>query len=201
MADVFPRRNLPSEAEEWGRKVEDRIYQAENLQAMSGQSLSGLNRSSSGTLGSLAEQVQQVQRLYNAIPIPKQATTSVTGFGVPSTGAWNTIASVSITPDASGTLAFAVVGSGQLVSSNSGNLMCSFRILLSTGSSSPAVPGLYAFSGGVGGNNFLVNWAWAISVTTTPVTISIQANPAAGETWGSGTGSYVALSAFGTLTR
>lgn len=203
MADVFPLRNLPTDAEPWGRTVEDRIYQAENALSGSKQSLSGLNRATGSTLENLAYQIQQVQSLAESIPVPQQRSANFTGFGVTGTNGWNPIGSLTFNPTFPGRFSFTVIASGQLVSSStSTSLQCDFRLVASGLPDSPVVPGLYAFSGGSGVNNFLVNYGWnAVPVGTGPVNITVQARPADGASWGGGTGSYLAVTGYGTFTR
>ena len=200
--DVFPRRNLPPEAEEWGRTVEDRVYQAENRSATSDQSLSGLNRSSAATLENLAEQINRVEALYRAIPKATQQTKVETNFAVPGTGTWNTIASVSFTYPEPGTLSLSAIASGQLISPSTSTLMgCNYRIVATGLPPSHVAPGLYATPGGTWVNNFMLSWGWAIPISgSSAVTVSLQANPQDGASWGGGTGSYAVLSVFGTFT-
>lgn len=198
MSDVFPRRNLPPEAEEWGREVEERYFQIENLISGLGQSFAGLDRSSTSIQDNLGLQIRQVMNLYNALPVTRQGRASVSGFGVP-TG-WNTVASTTIPFVEAGTFSLAATASGQLARSDSGLQTCSFRLQLSSGQTSPEVPGAFAFSGGAGVNNFLVNYGWTVPVSAgTNLTVSLQANPS--EAWPGGTTSYAVLTAFGTFTR
>ena len=204
MADVFPLRNLPTDAEEWGRTVEDRIYQAENALSGSKQSLLGLNRATGSTLENLAYQISEVQRLYNRIPVAYQRTSSVSNFAVPGTGAWNTIATTSISLYQAGTLSLTAEGSGQLVSGEARALKtASYRLLVTSGSASTEVPGLFATPTGTWVNNFKVTWGWTVPVTveTPTITVTLQCKPDAGESWPAGTGSYAVLTAFGTFVK
>ena len=202
MADVFPLRNLPTDAEEWGRKVEERIYQAENRVASSGQSLSGLNRATGSTLDNLAYQIGEVQRLYDLIPVAYQRTSTQTGFSVPVTGAWSTIASTTLTLSKAGIYSVTAVASGQLVSGGTPSLVDASYRLVANGSASSVIPGLAATPTGTWVNNFMATWGWVIPVTVgSPVTISLECNPADAAVWPGGTGSYAVLSTFGTFTR
>lgn len=208
MTDVFPPRNLPPEAEEWGREVETRIYLAENSSLSSGQSISGLNRNTSTTLQDLASQVQElevqvgrVQSLYDALPIAYQRTSTFTGFGLASSS-WNDIGSITFVPPSSGVFVVSTTASGQLVSnSTSTNMECDFRLSIGTDQSF-SVPGLYATPDGVWVNNFMITWGWSVSVTPeTPLVITLQADPVTSASWGSGTGSYAVLSGFATFVK
>lgn len=208
MTDVFPRRNLPDEAEEWGREVERRVYQGENATNSSDQSISGLNRNTASTLETLADQVTEldtqvtrVQQLYDALPIAFQRTSTFQNFGL-SSSSWNSIGSITFTPPGSGTFVVSVTASGQLVSgSTSTNMECDFR--LNNGSSqSPVIPGLYASPNGTWVNNFVVNWGWTVTTAPdTPLTVTLQADPVTAASWGSGTGSYAVLSGFATFVK
>lgn len=79
--DVFPRRNLPGEAEEWGRTVESRIVGVESLSERTQQSLLGLNRSTASSLQDLAITI-------SSIPITLTGFAREDGRGL-SGGAWN----------------------------------------------------------------------------------------------------------------
>ena len=203
MPDVFPLRNLPSEAEEWGRTVEDRIYQAENALSGSQQSLAGLNRATGSTLDNLAYQITEVQRLYNLIPVAYQRTANATNFAVPSSGAWNTITSVSFSLSEPGTLSLTAEGAGQLVSGGTSTLMtASYRLIITSGSASTVVPGLFASPAGTFVNNFKVTWGWSVPVAAgASTTVTLQCNPSDGASWPASTGSYAVLSAFGTFIK
>lgn len=203
MSDVFPLRNLPTDAEEWGRTVEDRIYQAENALSGSKQSLLGLNRATGSTLENLAYQISEVQRLYNLIPVAYQRTSSVSNFAVPSSGAWNTLATVSFSLYDPGTLSLTAEGAGQLVSGGTSTLMtASYRLTITSGSASTVVPGLFASPSGTFVNNFKVTWGWSVPVTVgANITVTLQCRPDDGTSWPARTGSYAVLTVFGTFTR
>ena len=202
MPDVFPLRNLPTDAEEWGRTVEDRIYQAENALSGSKQSLAGLNRATGSTLENLAYQIQEVQGLYEAIPIATQRTATATNFSVPSTGNWNSIASVSMAFPRSGTLTLDAIASGRLVSGGSSTLMTATYRIVAGGSASPAIPGLFASPSGTFVSNFMTTWGWTLPVSEgVPVTLTLQCKPDDGASWPSGTGSSATLVAYGVFSR
>ena len=200
--DIFPRRNLNPEAEEWGRFVEGKIYDLENRDAAGGQSLDGLNRNTAASLADLsgqvqevAAQVQAVEDLYNALPIAYQQTTAPSNFGLSS--GWNTIASVTFTPPRNGTLSLSATASGQLSSAvSSGNAQVNYRLVRAS-SASPSVAGWYGAPSGNWVSNFSAAWSWNASAgPNNEVTIELQANPTAASTWGSGSGSYAVLSVF-----
>lgn len=60
MADVFPARNLPGEAENWGRSVERRISDRESAEVQLNQAVMNMGRATSGQLAVLSRQVQDL---------------------------------------------------------------------------------------------------------------------------------------------
>lgn len=61
VGDVFPRRNLPGEAEQWGRTLETGVVDTQaEVQALS-QALQGQNRNTASSLSVLAGQIQAIQ--------------------------------------------------------------------------------------------------------------------------------------------
>lgn len=73
MPDVFPRRNLPNEAEPWGRAHDDRVMSLETQMEGLTQSLQGQNRNSASSLAVIAAQVQKIAD-QQQILIDQQAT-------------------------------------------------------------------------------------------------------------------------------
>lgn len=61
MVDIFPRRNLPPLAEQWGREVENRIVSSETGIETLQQGLSGQNRNTASSLAVIAQQIQSIQ--------------------------------------------------------------------------------------------------------------------------------------------
>lgn len=84
MTDVFPRRNLPEDAEQWGRAHDDRVVSLEKQIEALGQSLSGQNRNSASSIQTLATQVKDLvgRVAYNTSSTDSQTwtTPSVTPF-------------------------------------------------------------------------------------------------------------------------
>lgn len=201
--DSFPPNGLPPEAQEWRRRVEDNIYQL--LSGISGNSdsVQGLNRNAASSLETLAgqvrnlsEQVERVNTLYAALPIPDQKTDTATNFGLPSSG-WNTVLSVSFVPPGRGRLIISAIGNGQLVSgSTTTNMEVETRLVCGS-NTSPATPGLPASPDGVWQNNFLSSWGFEVDTLggDATVTVSLQIDPVTAASWASGTGSYAVLSA------
>lgn len=81
MTDVFPRRNLPIEAEPWGRAHDERVIALEDGVTRLGQSLSGQNRNSASSIQTLADQVKDlVGRVsYNTSSADSQTWTTPSG--------------------------------------------------------------------------------------------------------------------------
>lgn len=67
MSDVFPRRNLPVDAEDWGRAHDNRVISLEEQVEILGQSLRGQNRNSASSIETLADQVQAVKAAQTQI--------------------------------------------------------------------------------------------------------------------------------------
>lgn len=91
--DVFPRRNL-GPGEEWGREMEERVIDTENILGSLSQVVQGGNRTSASSLGDIGRQIQELQALYRSIPKVTQATVSSSGFGL--AGGWQTVCTGSI---------------------------------------------------------------------------------------------------------
>lgn len=214
--DSFPPKNLSPESTEWGREVENRIFQLANGNKSGDQSLIGLNRTTASTLETLAGQVRilgeqvtrlntQVQRVndaYAALPSPVQASVNPTNFGVGSSGTWNTIATASITAPKAGTLRISATGTGMLRSpSTSTNMELSARLVINGGDPSATIPGNFESPDGTWRNSFFVPWGWTASVSSGQVvSVSLQVNPVDASSWPGGTGSYAVLSVQGAVT-
>lgn len=205
--DVFPKDNLPPEAQAWRREVENEIYTLRNRTLGGDESILGLNRTSAASLETLADQlrlledqVQRINDLYNALPIPYQGTQHATNFGL-SSSSWNTVASVSFKPPRKGRMFISATLSGQLVSgSTTTNMETAVRLELGS-SASPATPGLAASPDGVWVNNFMSQWSWEIDVDPTrEVRVAARIDPVDAASWSAGTGSYAVLVARATFT-
>lgn len=67
MPDVFPRRNLNPDAEQWGREVENRATNAETALEIIKQDVQSQNRNTASSLSVLAGQIKAVQDAQAAI--------------------------------------------------------------------------------------------------------------------------------------
>jgi len=67
MPDVFPRRNLPDLAEQWGRDVEGRVLNLDTSIQIVGQEVQSLNRNTASSLSVIANQITQLEQAQAAI--------------------------------------------------------------------------------------------------------------------------------------
>lgn len=67
MVDVFPRRNLPTLAEQWGREVENRVTSLEVSTGVNSQGLAGQNRNTASSLSVIAQQIEAIQSAQQAL--------------------------------------------------------------------------------------------------------------------------------------
>lgn len=69
MNDVFPRRNLPDDAEPWGREHDNRVLSLENTVGTIKTSLLGQNRNNASSIQVLADQVRDLvgRESYSAL--------------------------------------------------------------------------------------------------------------------------------------
>lgn len=67
MVDVFPRRNLPGDAEQWGRDVEGRVVDLSTGQEILGQQLQSQNRNTASNLAVMAAQIQTLGEQQEAL--------------------------------------------------------------------------------------------------------------------------------------
>lgn len=80
MADVFPRRNLPPQAEQWGREVESRVVSAESDIGAIQQALSGQNRNTASSLSVLARQLDAIQQAQMELANQQEQILATTDF-------------------------------------------------------------------------------------------------------------------------
>ena len=95
--DVFPARNLPGEAEKWGRSVEEEVKKLREQQEITNQLLSGQNRGSASSLANIGDQIGDI----NAILGRLITTTPISGatlgtFGVSAIPTYSDVASTAI---------------------------------------------------------------------------------------------------------
>ena len=76
MTDIFPRRNLPPRAEQWGRSVEGEIETVEKAQTQDVQSDGNWSRASAGRLAVLSNSIGEIgDRLSNSVQMTDMSVT------------------------------------------------------------------------------------------------------------------------------
>lgn len=205
--DVFPRRNLPGDAEEWGRSVEDRIRNVEFSTLGQKQGLSGANRTSASTLQEIARQLVQLRGfyddladLYDAIPKVGQVSNTVTGFGLGS--GWNTVATATLTvPPGSNSASLLGSASGQLVSTTTSSVITTLSRLVIQGTEGPQTPN--AWYPGSGDFRSIMVPSWSRTVSVAPgdtLTVELQAYADDYTAYGYNAYSYAVISLIATFT-
>jgi len=204
--DTFPRRNLPAEAEPWGRFAEEKVYALENAITTNGQSADGLNRNTASTLQDLGKQLEkldaQVQRLndlYGQLPKAFQATQNRTNFAVGASG-WQNIASVSFTAPDTGKFTIGADAVGRLqTASTTTNVEVTYRLIAKT-TASPTIAGIFWSPEGEFQNTFSLSWGWEIPVIQgESVAVAIQANPTNPATWPAHPATYATIQSNATF--
>lgn len=183
--DVFPRRNLPGDSDNWGREVENRIRDIEYASLGQKSNLSSDNRATASTFQELARQLvrlgenqDRLDAAIRAIPKPAQSLASEANFGL---GAgWNTVASTSITvPEGVNFASIAAYGSGQVVSeTTTQNVETNYRVVVPGIGEQPSAPGPWALGYGDFRTILLPSYAWNAAVTPGQVlTAQFQVQP------------------------
>lgn len=177
--DVFPRRNLPGEAEEWGRKVEERIRNVEYGSLSQKSNIQSENRSSSSSLQELSRQLIQIRdtqvalqanqaaldAAIRAVPRTIQSTAQNSGFGLG--GGWNTVVYTEITaPPGMTNCKFLVIGSGQIVTNTTTqNVETSYKLNVPGVGESPSAPGPWATGYGDFRTVMTPSFSWSFGVS------------------------------------
>ena len=199
--DVFPRRNLPGEAEEWGREVEDRIRGVEYGATSQKTGLSSQNRASASSSQELARQIQSLQRAYDSIPKPRQNSGTATAFSL--SAGWNTVLSVSlVAPVGVNRLELLAMGSGQIVSTTTTTTVeSSSRLNLVGTGESPYAPGAWYIGSGDYRTIMAPSYSWSITVLPGQViTVEFQVYPEDSAAYPGNANNYAVLSLLGTFT-
>lgn len=198
--DIFPRRNLPPESEEWGRTMEETLVALQYAALGNTQNLHGQNRTSASMMESLAEEVRRIDNLVKALPKPVQAVAQFSNFGIPST-AWTTIGSITLSPPFVGNAVVTVNATGLLRSAVTDTLVGAQFRLVHTSGASPAVPGIWSVPDGIYRSSFNLSFGWTLSGIRVPQTFLLQAAPDSATMWPEGSGSYAVMTAFATFTQ
>lgn len=198
--DTFPPRNLPPEAEPWGRATEDRVRNIEYALTGLGQSVDSQGRSNASSLSDLARQVvilgdtvNRVDRLFRSVPKAAQASDTVRSFGVVG-GIENNVLEVSLVSPYTGTAVITASASGQQVGSM---LNQSVVVRVScNGDNSPGIGAAMAESR----VSYSAGYSWTKSVSEGQlINVRLLINPAV--TWPSNALSYAALTMLATFTQ
>lgn len=80
MTDVFPPWNAPDLMVPWSRAVQDRIVAAEGQISVLQQSVSGQNRNSASSLGSLADQIRNISAVQADIQVQQAQLAATSEF-------------------------------------------------------------------------------------------------------------------------
>ena len=80
VGDVFPRRNLPGEAEQWGRTVETGVTEAQTQLSALSQELAGQNRNTASSLALLADQVRNLAEQQTALEVQQEVLQGTIDF-------------------------------------------------------------------------------------------------------------------------
>lgn len=207
--DVFPRRNLPGDAEKWGREVEDRIRGVQYGVLGQKTNLQSENRSTASTQQELARQLVQLkanqsalEAAIRAIPKSDQSSASTANFSLG--GGWNTVVSTSITvPSGANFARIAAYGSGQVVSTTTTqNVETQYRVVVPGIGEQPAAPGPWAVGYGDFRTILLPSYAWNAAVTPGQVlTAQFQVLPTDAGAYSSPNGnSYAVITLRATFT-
>lgn len=159
-SDVFPRRNLPGDADNWGRATEGRIEEVEGALVGVRQSVQAQNRNTASSLQVLAGQIESIQQAQVEIQQTQAAINATINFlatqtvssskgtlsqytGSTTTLVWETFDStydceVVITTGSAGRLL--IQGSATLLSSNTTSIL-GIEVVGQVG---PAYPGPYS---------------------------------------------------------
>ena len=194
--DVFPARNLSPEAEPWGRTIEERIVEIEGGLTRLGGTAHGTNRNIASSTETLAEQIQELERLYKAIPKPAAASVVRSGFAL--SPGWTTVASVTIPNPGATQAEITAVASGQFNTTTAGLVQIQGRLLYND-VASPPLEGYWMNNSGTWVNVASPSFSWVDGTPGESLTIHFQVNPAA-NIWPAGTGSVATLAASAMFT-
>jgi hypothetical protein len=199
--DVFPRRNLPGEAEEWGRKVEDRVRGVEFAASSGKQDTQSLNRTTASSLQELTRQLQSLEDLYNFIPKPQQSSEEEVGFAL--AAGTNTVVTASLTvPKGASLVNLVAIGSGHLITTTTGGLVTTqSRLELVGHSASPWIMNGWYTGSGDFRTVMAPSYSWTATVTPeTLITVNLQVYPDNAGMYGFHASNYAVLSLLGTFT-
>lgn len=207
-ADVYPRRNLPGDADAWGRVIEDEVRDLKRAFLGQKSNVQSDNRATASTFQELARQVvkiedalEAVQAGLRAIPKPAQAIDASANFGL--TAGWNTVVTTSLTvPEGANFVSLAAYGSGQVVSeTTTSNVETQYRVVVPGVGEQPAAPGPWAVGYGDFRTILLPSYAWDTAVTSGQVlTAQFQVQPEDQSAYPPNAKSYAVITLRATFT-
>lgn len=204
MSDIFPRRNLPPEAEEWGRTVEDVHLDHETRLAVIEARGKATNRSSAATSTDLARQLQSLSQAIDdiaaaqrSIPKPYSDSTAPSNFGL--SPGWVTVASLGMPQMGTASL---WAGANVDLRTPSQSVVTARHRLIFKGVASPEIPGAFEFreSDGMWHNTAYLQFAWGAVTVTPSDSVFLQTIADDAGSWPGGTGSRAVLTVQGALT-
>lgn len=201
MVDVFPRRDLPGKADGWGRVLETRtVSNEESIQALQ-QGLAGQNRNTASSLAVIAQQIQALSDVVNALPIQFTEIDRITGISATSTG-FVTKASVSIiVPSGKTTASILGIGSARITDTVTGGLTSSDARVVIEGENGGSFPA--AKDSAVAQVINVLNAQHARTFTVVPgdlVTVSIQVAALNASAFPTSPANFAQISAIATFT-
>lgn len=112
MTDVFPRRNLPDEAEPWGREHDKRVIALETGLDSLQKGLQGQNRNTASSLASLGDQIRDLtgRVSYSNTSTDSQSWTTTQANNQP----WGPSLSFTLTESRTVSLTFVVAGTARI---------------------------------------------------------------------------------------
>lgn len=140
MVDVLHRRNLPPDAEPWGRDIENLALGTQSQVEILSQGVQGQNRNTASSLASLGKTILSLQATIASMPITQTVGQRVTGFALSS--AWTDVASVTVpAPPGRTTASVFCVGNAGAFDMTTGGLTTSYaRLVTSYGTVGPEFP-------------------------------------------------------------
>lgn len=131
-SDVFPRRNLNPDSEEWGRQVEEMTRENSHRISSLELSLSGNNRSTASQMGVVGRSIESIRAQVDELASRSNATVTApdVSVGVVSGGPWVTAStSVELPGAKGGTRASFVTVTGEVKSLNSNSAAIYVEVL------------------------------------------------------------------------
>lgn len=127
MTDIFPRRNLPPEAEQWGRAHDSRVIEVEKTLVTLQQNVAGQNRNTASSLAELASQINDLSGRvsYSSGDMTRSENWNTTQ---PTQQPWGPTLEFTLTEPRQVSVEFRVTGTASAEAYNNGtNVICRLR--------------------------------------------------------------------------